>query len=173
MRMIALLLAGLAAAIAAAPAEATIRITADPGGLILSYAERFERARASGEPVVIDGPCMSACTLVVAMVPQGQLCATPRAVLGFHAAWRPDGTGGKLASPEATKVLYELYPAGLRAWIDRHGGLSRRVLLLHGRELGAYVPSCANGAVAGAARRHDARRFRRSLSPRAVAAQPR
>ena len=35
-------------------ASATIRITADRGGRIIDYVERFTQARASGEQVVID-----------------------------------------------------------------------------------------------------------------------
>src|SRR6516164_9684431 len=86
----------------ASSARAMILITADRGGLITDYAERFLSARATGEQVVIDGACLSACTLVVGMLPRDKICATPKAVLGFHAAWRqgqqpprqPDDDGG-------------------------------------------------------------------------------
>ena len=76
MRHSVLLVASLAAAlISVAPAGATMRITGDRGGLIISYAERFMAARASGESVVIDGACLSACTLAVGILPRGQICA--------------------------------------------------------------------------------------------------
>ena len=39
----------------------------------------------SGEKVIIDGPCLSACTLVLSTVPSNRICVTKRAVLGFHA----------------------------------------------------------------------------------------
>jgi hypothetical protein len=46
-----LMLVGIAAAvISVPPASATMRITGDPGGLVIDYVERFEAARASGEP---------------------------------------------------------------------------------------------------------------------------
>ena len=144
MRRTSLILMSIAAAvISACPASATMRITADRGGLLTAYAERFEAARASGEPVIIDGVCLSACTLAIGILPRGQVCATPKAVLGFHAAWRPAMNGGKVKSPGATQALYEAYPANVRKWIARRGGLSGRLILLEGRELAAMVPPCS------------------------------
>ena len=97
MRHAALLLAAATAAmVMASSARATIVIRADRGGLITDYAERFLSARANGEQVVIDGACLSACTLVVGMLPRDKVCATPKAVLGFHSAWLPRVDGGKI-----------------------------------------------------------------------------
>ena len=78
-------------------------------------------------------------------LPRGQVCATPKAVLGFHAAWRPTPNGGRVTSPLATQVMYGVYPANVRKWIARHGGLSERLILLKGRELAAMVPACDAG----------------------------
>jgi hypothetical protein len=146
MRHISLMLVGVAAAaISVSPASATMRIIADPGGAVIDYVERFEAARVSGEPVIIDGACLSACTLAIGLLPRGQVCVTPKAVLGFHAAWRPTPNGGRVTSPLATQVMYEVYPANVRKWIARHGGLSGRLILLKGRELAAMVPACVAG----------------------------
>jgi hypothetical protein len=143
MRHILILLAGIAATVLSTTfAGATMRITSDRGGRIIDYAERFLQARASGEQVVIDGACLSACTLVVGMLPRDQVCVTPKAVLGFHAAWRPTANGGKTASQAATQVMMEVYPPELRSWIGRRGGLTSRLILLEGRELAAIVPTC-------------------------------
>jgi hypothetical protein len=147
MRHIALLLAA-AASISMSSAKADMRITGDTGGLILQYADRFTQARQSGERIVIDGACLSACTLAIAMVPREQVCATSRAVLGFHAAWRPSASGGRAASPEATRAMMELYPTEVRQWIGRHGGLTTHMIYLRGRELTAIVPDCGTTAVA-------------------------
>ena len=46
------------------------------GGTILDYAERFRQARAAGEQVIIDGNCLSACTMVIGMLPRDRVCAT-------------------------------------------------------------------------------------------------
>jgi hypothetical protein len=145
MRHTALLLAAAAVSVTTSAAQATIRLSGDPGGLILRYAQRFLQARASGEQVVIDGACLSACTLAVGMLPRGQVCATPNAVLGFHAAWRPTNSGGKTTSSVATQAMMELYPADVRNWIDRHGGLTSRMIYLQGAELAAIVPPCGAG----------------------------
>jgi hypothetical protein len=65
-----MLFIGVAAAgISVSPASATVRIISDPGGPVIDYVERFEAARVSGEPIVIDGACLSACTLAIAGLP--------------------------------------------------------------------------------------------------------
>jgi hypothetical protein len=81
-------LAIVAASLCASYANATLRITEDTGGTILEYAQRYHRVRDSGERVIIDGKCLSACTMVIGMVPRNRICATPNAILGFHAAFR-------------------------------------------------------------------------------------
>jgi hypothetical protein len=72
MRHIILLFAGLGLATTSMlHANAAQRITSDRGGLLIDYAERFAAASASGERVIIDGPCLSACTLAIGMLPAG------------------------------------------------------------------------------------------------------
>jgi hypothetical protein len=66
-------------------ASADVRIVNDPGQ-VSSYLRTFYQVRASGERIVIDGPCLSACTLLTGIVPRDHVCVTSRAVLGFHAA---------------------------------------------------------------------------------------
>ena len=130
------------ALLAASPASAEVRILASPGGEVGSFLDLFARVRASGERVVIDGPCLSACTLVLSMVPNNRICVTRRAVLGFHAARSMDRRGRMYAEPEASEYVLEAYPAAVRGWIRNRGGLSSRLLLLRGRELAAIYPSC-------------------------------
>ncbi len=124
------------------PAQAEVRILASAGGQVGPFLDLFERVRASGERVVIDGPCLSACTLVLGMVPNNRICVTRRAVLGFHAARSIDERGRQYAEPEASDLVLEAYPAPVRGWIIRRGGLTSRLLLLRGRELTAIYPSC-------------------------------
>jgi hypothetical protein len=102
----------------------------------------FERVRDSGERVVIDGPCLSACTLVLDLVPNDRICVTRRAILGFHAARSMDRRGRTYAEPEASEVVLAAYPAAVRDWIRRRGGLTSRLLLLRGRELASIYPTC-------------------------------
>jgi hypothetical protein len=129
-------------AIAAVLARAEVRILASPGGEVGPFLSLFEKVRASGERVVIDGPCLSACTLVLSVVPEDRICVTRRAVLGFHAARSVDQRGQFYAEPEASEVVLQAYPGPVRAWIQRQGGLTSRLLLLRGRALRAIYPSC-------------------------------
>jgi hypothetical protein len=137
-----LFLAAILGALALPPAQAEVRILASPGGQVGPFLDLFERVRDSGERVVIDGPCLSACTLVLSMVPNDRICVTRRAVLGFHAARSIDQRGRMYAEPEASELVLEAYPAPVRGWIQHRGGLSSRLLLLRGRELAAIYPSC-------------------------------
>jgi len=138
---------GLAACVAVilaavAPASAEVRILASPGGQVGPFLDLFEQVNKSGERVVIDGPCLSACTLVVSMVPETRICVTRRAILGFHAARSVDRRGRTYAEPEASQLVLQAYPTPVRDWIIRHGGLTSRLLLLRGRELATIYPRC-------------------------------
>ena len=124
------------------PAFAEVRILSSPGGEVTEYLRLFAAVRATGERVVIDGPCLSACTLLLSTIPNSRICVTRRAVLGFHAARAVDRQGRVYAVPEATQVVTDTYPPGVRAWIRRHGGLTSRTLILRGRALAALYPLC-------------------------------
>src|SRR3984957_3121669 len=134
--------ASVASALVVPPARAEVRILASPGGQVGPFLDLFEKVRASGERVVIDGPCLSACTLVLSLVPNDRICVTRRAVLGFHAARSIDRRGRLYAEPEASELVLQAYPASVQGWIRRRGGLTSRLLLLRGRELTAFYPAC-------------------------------
>jgi hypothetical protein len=142
MRISAALLGAALAAAFVSPVSATVRITSDPGGEIASYLQRFESLRLSGQHVIIDGACLSACTLVLGAIPRDHICVTPRARLGFHTAWRPDEFGRPVVSGEGTDVLMNNYPPQIRNWIMRRGGLSPRLMYLGGSELASMYPAC-------------------------------
>jgi hypothetical protein len=119
-----------------------MRIAEDRGGQIGHYLQAFTTLRSSGESVVVDGNCLSACTLVLGLVPRERICATQRARFGFHAAWMPDRDGRPVTSPLGTQALWSIYPASVRRWINQHGGLSRKMIYLQGHELDGIVASC-------------------------------
>ena len=123
-------------------ARAEVRILASPGGAVGPYLELFQAVRESGERVVIDGPCYSACTLVLSIVPRRRICVTRRAVLGFHAARWLDPYGRTAPAPEASAIVLNAYPRAVRNWIRRRGGLSSRMLLLRGRALARLYRRC-------------------------------
>lgn len=124
------------------PAFAEVRIVASQGGEVTSFVGLFEILRASGERIVIDGPCLSACTLVLIAVPRNRICVTPQAVLGFHAARSINQHGHIEAEPKASDIILDAYPPAVRRWIVSHGGLTSRLLLLRGRDLAAMFRHC-------------------------------
>ena len=123
-------------------ASAGMRISEDRGGQIGQYLQAFATLRSSGESVIVDGNCLSACTLVLGLLPRERICATPRARFGFHAAWMPDRDGRPVTSPLGTQALWSIYPSSVRRWIMRHGGLSRKMIFLQGQDLNGIVASC-------------------------------
>jgi hypothetical protein len=124
------------------PALGEVRIEASTGGVVSDYLELFAVLRQSGERIVIDGPCYSACTLVLSAIPHNRVCVTRRAILGFHAPRLVDDYGQEYFAPEVTRVMVAAYPAPIRNWIGRHGGLTQRPIFLRGRELMALYPLC-------------------------------
>jgi hypothetical protein len=137
------IIAALTLLLRPAAASADLRIVASPGGEVGQYVKLFALVRESGERVVIDGPCFSACTLVLSIVPSDRICVTQRAVLGFHAARWVDRKGRQYAAAEETRLLAATYPRAVRNWIGRQGGLSSKPLFLRGRELASILPRCA------------------------------
>src|SRR4249920_1304062 len=53
----------------------------DPGGDVSTYLTWFDRFAKTGTPVVLDGACISACTLFLAVFEPDKICVTPRASL--------------------------------------------------------------------------------------------
>src|SRR5215813_13189042 len=142
MRIRGLFIGAALVALSATSASATMRISEDRGGQIGQYLQAFASVRSSGEKVVVDGNCLSACTLVLGLVPRERICATDRARFGFHAAWMPDRDGRPVTSPLGTQALWSIYPATVRRWINQHGGLSRKMIFMQGNQLSGIVASC-------------------------------
>ena len=127
----------------ASTALADVRIINDPGGKVSSYLRTFYEMRASGERIIIDGPCLSACTLLTGIVPRDHVCVTRRAVLGFHAASYYNDVSRSLVPTRAgSQLVMRLYPPEIRAWINRHGGLTPQLITMRGRDLAAFYPPC-------------------------------
>ncbi len=139
-----LLLSGIGAS------HAVIRISEDRGGRIGTYVDKYQGLKGSGETVMIDGLCASACTIVLGAVPHDKICVTSRANLGFHAAWDFGAGGRPVTNREATRMLYEMYPSTIRSWISRRGGLKQRMIFLRGRELTSMYRPCYMDAQASA-----------------------
>ena len=142
MKSLAWMLAPLMALGWVVSASTTVTIHSDPGGRIDQYLDRYNQIRLSGQRVVVDGTCNSACTLLLGSVPRERICFTEQASLGFHSAWQFDDSGRPVASPLWTRVLWRNYPRPIRTWIIRHGGLTPHMIFLRGDALTALYPRC-------------------------------
>src|ERR1700710_508612 len=131
-----LLLAGVGAS------HAVVRIADDRGGRIGTYVDKYQGLRSSGETVIIDGLCASACTIILGAVAHDKICVTSHANLGFHAAWDFGANGRAVTNPEATQMLYSMYPSVIKRWIAARGGLTPHMIFLGGRAVASmYQPS--------------------------------
>src|SRR3984893_5142455 len=145
MRVSAAVLGAVLVAVAASPSRSAVRISSDPGGQIGPYMAKLDALRNSGQSVIIDGPCLSACTMVLGVIPRDHLCVTSRARLGFHAAWRLNEAGRQVTSPDGTELLMSAYPQPVRDWIVPRGALSARLMSRTGHELASMYPVCQQG----------------------------
>ena len=139
------ILAWLVACALSSPAFADYRITRDVGGRIDLYKIRYAKLRDSGERVIIDGICNSACTLVLGIVPLNRICVTPRAQLGFHQAYFDKNWtfGLRITSYGSTDDMMNHYPDSVKDWIARQGGLTPKLKVVrNGLELWAMVDPC-------------------------------
>jgi hypothetical protein len=116
----------------------------DPGGDVSTYLRMWDYVAQSGAVIVIDGACVSACTLVLAEVPADRICVTPRASLGLHQA--RDGQTGEV-DKEVTLILQTtFYPAWLQEWIRAYeaanGELTVEVVYVRFDELSKHYRTC-------------------------------
>jgi hypothetical protein len=135
----------LLAFVITSPALADLRITRDFGGYVEEYKAKYQRIRETGERVIIDGICNSACTLVLGIVPLQRVCATPRASLGFHQAYfdKRWTAGVKVTSIAGTAELMSVYPNPVKEWLARQGGLTPEMKKLrNGADLWMIVNPC-------------------------------
>jgi hypothetical protein len=136
------LLAAILLSAAVGVSHAEVRIADDPGGRIGTYVDKYQDLQTSGETVIIDGLCLSACTMVLGAVPHDRICVTSRAILGFHAAWDAGANGREVTNRGATQMLYSMYPPRVRQWIAAHGGLKTQMIYLSGKQLMSMYRSC-------------------------------
>ena len=150
MKLVTGLLAAVLLLAGVASSQAVVRIADDRGGRIGTYVDKYQGLRTSGETVIIDGLCASACTIVLGAVAHDKICVTSHATLGFHAAWDFGANGRAITNAEATQMLYSMYPTAVRRWIAQRGGLTPRMIFLRGKQLQAMYKPCYLDAQASA-----------------------
>jgi hypothetical protein len=141
--LVGALASALVTCAASCAAYADVRIVGDPGGEVSSYIQRFDQIRDSGQRIVIDGPCLSACTLFTGIVPADHVCVTRRAALGFHAAsYYDDASRSLVPTRRGSALVMRIYPPQIRAWITHHGGLRPQMIVMHSHELSGLYSTC-------------------------------
>jgi hypothetical protein len=101
----------------------------NPGGLVVQFLAQEQQLEARGEGVQVVGRCASACTVVLH---NPNVCVAPGGSFMFHKAFLARPTPqGLLRGPDdeqTTAVLWSMYPPGVQAWINAHGGLQDQPL---------------------------------------------
>lgn len=105
------------------------RIEKDYGGVIRDYAKRYRMLEETELVIVIDGPCISACTLLLGLPPE-RICTTNRGILGFHEASYTKFGMRTGRSERGTWMVWNVYPPDVKAWIRKKGGLTEKLLLV-------------------------------------------
>jgi hypothetical protein len=110
----------------------TVEITGDWGGFLVSYQAKWKKLAEQGATVRIEGPCVSACTVLAGYIPRKDICVTPNGSMGFH-----------LAIPSfITPDLWKDYPPDIQDWITMSGGLSYKLLWLQAPEIYHFFKKC-------------------------------
>lgn len=114
----------------------------DLGGYVDEYEDRYTKLIKQYDNVRIDGECSSSCTILFAYFPLEKICVTDRAWLGFHSPTEEDKEGNWVPTEEGAREMMEVYPAHIRAWIEKNGGLKEDMIFLAGQELQQYLKPC-------------------------------
>jgi hypothetical protein len=135
-KFVFLFLAALLAAVltlTALPVHAeTIDVYDDHGGSVAAYNAEWSAHGQAGASVRITGPCKSACTVLLLHIPRNRICVMPNARFGFHMAKRPD----------MTALLWNGYPADIKAWIKTHGGWTPEFAWMRAPDIFRYFKRC-------------------------------
>jgi hypothetical protein len=145
MKKLISLLAG-AFLFAAPHANATVVITDDPGGYIDEFLHKYEVIRASGDQVIVAGPCSSACTMMLGIVPDSKICATSGGVFGFHSGMvmLPGQPNSARYSPFWTRVMWHRYPERVRKLLRSlgwNGGSHPRFIMIRATDIVRPCPA--------------------------------
>jgi hypothetical protein len=113
-------------------------IEEDHGGVVDLYAAQGRLAAAGHVPVIVDGPCLSACTIFVD-IDRANVCVTTKALLGYHKSMH-----GSEDAPIFGDIQYKT--PGLEAYIKAQGGLpnpdSGHMLMLNSEEAKQFYKAC-------------------------------
>jgi hypothetical protein len=121
-------------------------ITFNGGGMLGDFIAEYNTIRRSGRTVIIDGVCISACTLVLGLLPLDRICMTPFGKLAFHSA-----SYRGLHSSEGTRLAWQLYPETIRKLLRErgwngaagpHANEHQNLIYLDGADLAGILSAC-------------------------------
>lgn len=122
------------------PPAAEVTIAGSNGGAVQMFASRVVDYGQAGSHVRVMGPCVSACTLVLALPPD-RICVGPRAVFGFHQPFLSNKPG--LATSDLGTAMTDTYPPFVRQWLAARGGMpSGRPVYMGYDVLRSHYPTC-------------------------------
>jgi hypothetical protein len=112
-------------------------IANDRGGSVVGYAQEVQRLRNQDKLVVFNGQCASACTMFLSLN-SNRTCIAPGASFVFHRAY------GASADMNAwgTDFMVRQYPAWVRDWIARNGGLTDRLIRMDYTYASRFMRPC-------------------------------
>lgn len=113
-------LALLATVLLATPALSAKKIMFNPGGSLMEFIEHFNEDREAESKYVIDGLCISACTMITGLIEDENVCTTKRGVLAFHSVSFL-GPFGSEHSREGTRILGQILPEKVRSMLKVRG----------------------------------------------------
>ena len=95
-------------------------VTNNPGGDVNAFKAAAREIKRTGQRVVIDGPCHSACA-VLADIARKNVCVTKNAKFGFHQGYvvAQAPSGGPLYLMGRFKPSHS---RDIARWVSKHGG---------------------------------------------------
>ncbi len=122
----------------------------DMGGVVVNYIKTYVDFRDTSDKLVIDGYCVSACTLFLGILNPDRYCMTKDAVLGFHSASTGIPGGELRHAPEFTQLMWNMYPRSIREALLKRGwnggdaanNAHPQLILLSFEDLQGLIPSC-------------------------------
>lgn len=101
------------------PASAEVhRVDDDHGGIVIEYIAKYVAWDKAKDTVIVEGACVSACTIMLGIIDNDKMCATKNAEFGFHSAvLMPYG----LYTEEGTRLLWFFYQRRVRKLLLREG----------------------------------------------------
>jgi hypothetical protein len=102
-------------------------VSENNGGYLHEYVAYWRTVALGPDLVQVIGPCVSACTMLMAYVPKERICFNARSYLAFHQARSKtvdDLVGSGVINMPTTQWMIDEYPADIRDWLVANGAVT-------------------------------------------------